>query len=111
MLCDLTTCYSMESAWLQRLSLKYDQLLSHLACNINLRHYTEVFATNAANKVDNRARTLKGMVLMLGGWMVLVVGPGRYRPPRHSTCFELSFLCSIGVKVLADMPATSSNES
>ena len=40
MLCDLTTCYSIASAWFQRLELKYDKPVSNFAFNFNLRRYT-----------------------------------------------------------------------
>jgi len=46
-LCDLTTCYSSESTWLQRVKLKHDKLLSSLAYNCNLRRYM------MAAKIDN----------------------------------------------------------
>jgi hypothetical protein len=42
MLCDLTTCYSIEIAWFQRLKLKYDKPLSNLAFDFNLRRYSKV---------------------------------------------------------------------
>jgi len=41
MLCDLTTCYSIKSAWCQRLELKCDEPLSSFAFNFNLRRYVE----------------------------------------------------------------------
>ena len=40
MLCDLITCYSIESAWRERLTLKHDKLVSNFAFNLNLRRYT-----------------------------------------------------------------------
>jgi hypothetical protein len=39
MLCDLTTCFSFETAWFQRLILEYDKLVSKFAIKLNLRHY------------------------------------------------------------------------
>jgi len=39
MRCDLTTCYSIESAWFQRLKLKYDKLLLFFALNFNVRRF------------------------------------------------------------------------
>jgi hypothetical protein len=42
MLCDLTTCCSLESAWLQRLNLKFDLPVSNLAFNIRLRRHLVV---------------------------------------------------------------------
>ena len=41
LLCDLTTCYSNERAWFQRLKVKYDEALSNSAFNFNLRRYNE----------------------------------------------------------------------
>jgi hypothetical protein len=41
-LCDLTTCYSIESAWVQRLKLRYDELVSNFAFNFNLRRYSMI---------------------------------------------------------------------
>ena len=38
-LCHLITCYSIESAWFQRLKLKCDEPLSNFAFNFNLRRY------------------------------------------------------------------------
>jgi len=60
-LCDLTTCYSIESACFQRLKLKYDKLLSNLAFNFNLRCYikadtNDVFSY-AINGVDYASMT------------------------------------------------------
>jgi len=49
--CDLTTCYSVERVWFQRLTVKYDQLLSNFAFSFNLRHYTKEEA--AAQAVDD----------------------------------------------------------
>jgi len=48
MLGDLTTCHSIESAWSQRLELKYDKLLSHFAFSFNLRRYTQAPPQRAA---------------------------------------------------------------
>jgi len=42
MLCNLTTCYAISSAWFQRLKLDYDKPLSNLAFNFNLRRYNAV---------------------------------------------------------------------
>jgi hypothetical protein len=42
--CDLTTCISIESAWVQHLKLKYDKLVANVAYKFNLRPYTKVFA-------------------------------------------------------------------
>ena len=39
-LCDLTTCFSVKSAWFQRLKLIYGKPLSNFAFNFNLRRYT-----------------------------------------------------------------------
>ena len=39
MLCYLTTCYSVESAWFQLLKVKCDELLSSFAFNFKLRRY------------------------------------------------------------------------
>jgi hypothetical protein len=39
MLCDLTTCYSIESAWFQRLKLNFGELLSNLAVSFKMRRY------------------------------------------------------------------------
>jgi len=36
MLCNLTMCYSIVSAWFQRLKLKFDRLLSTIAFNSNM---------------------------------------------------------------------------
>ena len=41
-LCHLTTCYSTESAWFQRLKLKCGKPLSNLAFEFNSRHYIMV---------------------------------------------------------------------
>jgi len=38
-LCDLTTCYAIESAWFQRLKVKCDEPFSNFAFNFNLRRY------------------------------------------------------------------------
>ena len=40
-LCDPTTCYSIESAWFQCLKLKYDKPLSNLAFNVHMRRYSK----------------------------------------------------------------------
>jgi hypothetical protein len=47
--CDLTTCYSTESAWFHRLKLKCDEPLSDFAVKFNLRRYK-----NAANAEEAR---------------------------------------------------------
>jgi len=40
-LCDLITCYSVDSAWFHRLKLKCDKLLSSFAFTFNLRRYVK----------------------------------------------------------------------
>jgi len=41
-LCDLTTCYSIDGAWFQRWNLKCDELLSDFAFDFHLRRCTVV---------------------------------------------------------------------
>ena len=52
---DITTCYSVESAWFQRLKLKYGKTLSNLAFNPNLRRYVmaELFTECPNPSIDN----------------------------------------------------------
>ena len=63
MLCDLITCYSIESAWFQRLKLKYDKQLVSFAFSFNLRRYIKVCAVlpalGEAVQVDPVKPTLK----------------------------------------------------
>ena len=40
-LCEVTECYCIESAWVQRLNQKHDELLSNFAFNVNLCRYTK----------------------------------------------------------------------
>jgi hypothetical protein len=47
MLCDPITCYSIARVCLQCLKLKFDELLSNLAFNFNLRRYTMVCGTGS----------------------------------------------------------------
>ena len=48
---DSTTCYSIESAWFQRLKLECDELLSSFAFNFNLRRYGEAAAAGDVQSV------------------------------------------------------------
>jgi len=46
LLCDLITCYSIETACFQRLKLKYDKVLSNFAFKFNLRRYSKGYDRN-----------------------------------------------------------------
>ena len=57
MLCDLTSCYSIESAWF-RFKLEYDKLVSNFAFSFNFRHYCkDDKAAVGARKAATVART------------------------------------------------------
>jgi len=62
MLCDLTTCYNIESAWFQRLILKCDELLSTFAFKFNLRRYTPAYDTQLLieSKLEKKRKTKFG---------------------------------------------------
>ena len=53
LLCDLTTCHSIERAWFQRLKVKRHTLLPCLAFKFNLRRYNKAIdlVDEAAAKV------------------------------------------------------------
>ena len=53
-LCDLTTCYSIEHAWFQRLKVKCDEPLSEFAFKIKLRRYNMGAATALYSTTDFR---------------------------------------------------------
>ena len=59
LLCDLITCYSIERAWIQRLKHKYDEPLSHLAFDFNLRRYTRAENTQVYS-IENSELCLVG---------------------------------------------------
>jgi hypothetical protein len=46
LLCYLTTCYSIESAWFQRLKASCHEVLSNFAFKFNLRRYNLVWIAN-----------------------------------------------------------------
>jgi len=56
-LCDVTTCYSMESAWFQRLKEQYDKMVSNFAFIFNLRRYT-MDSLDMFDKGEDRAQCL-----------------------------------------------------
>ena len=64
-LCDLTTCYSIESACFQRLKLKCDELLSNFAFNFNMRRYMAAMTWPASFKVDADGRGLHSSTFRL----------------------------------------------
>ena len=84
-LCDLTTCYSIKSAWFQRLILKCDDLLSNFAFRFNLRRYTMDQADMSADQAAEVSSTLDSvakntMALLMGGGkkgMGPEAGPGK----------------------------------
>ena len=58
-LCYLTTCYSFESAWYQRLILKHDKLLSSFAFSFKLRRYSKAREEAAERTRAERQRWLE----------------------------------------------------
>ena len=54
MLCDLITCYSIDSAWFQRLELEHYKLVSILALNFKLRRYAPAAAGADNDPADGR---------------------------------------------------------
>ena len=79
MLGDLTTCYSIESAWFQRLKLKYIKPLSEHAFNFKLRRYKQADGAKDAATINHESKI---------DWLV---GTDGQCSPRHQTHFEPSF--------------------
>jgi len=51
LLCDLTTCYCIESAWFHHLKLQCDEPLSNFAFKFNLRRYNMAVANAVGSNV------------------------------------------------------------
>jgi hypothetical protein len=78
MLCDFTSCSSIESGWFQRLTLYRDELPLNFIFNLNLRRYTMAARGAAAAR-----QTERGQVGVGQGRVVCVIpsfDPGDNRP-------------------------------
>ena len=87
MLCDLTTCYSIESAWFQRLILKCDELLSNFSLKIKLRRYTTGSAIFSIMITPPYGISLEPFRLWLLS-MYSLAGKAWYHP-RHLVIFTM----------------------
>ena len=70
MLCDLTDltrCYSIGSAWFQRLKLKYDKRVSNFAFIFNLRRYVTVLNATHLTFTRTPARPAAHLMGQAGG--------------------------------------------
>jgi len=101
MLCDLTTCYSIESARFQRLKLTSDILLSNHGLMFSLRRYTKATDSTFAQKMSTELKEnprysrdkLDENVFHVNHYAGNVnydvtVGPGGYRSPCHRMPFN-----------------------